>query len=231
MKKGVQSTHSRRSKPAYSSHQKTSFKYCEQTHNKRELFEKRVRISAFKFEQIQHSSFLYQLEKILKNPIVGRPIVAGYNWILTPASIFVGHYLKKFSNKFNTILLDSLSLVKILEKEQFSSDCYLFTVDFKSLYTNIPVQHAIELMKELVNEYRNVISNADFVIDLLELVLDNSLLEFHGEYFQQIFGIIMGTNVAPILANLYLAKLEKILKEKNQKRSYDGMANSFQTIH
>ena len=96
-------------------------------------------------------------------------------------------------------LLDSLSLVKILEKEQFDSDCYLFTVDFKSLYTNIPVQHAIELMKELVNEYRNVISNADFVIDLLELVLDNSLLEFHGEYFQQIFGIIMGTNVAPIL--------------------------------
>ena len=38
-------------------------------------------------------------------------------------------------------------------------------------------------------------------------------MEFHGEYFQQIFGIIMGTNVAPILANLYLAKLEKFLKE------------------
>ena len=41
-------------------------------------------------------------------------------------------------------------------------------------------------------------------------------MEFHGEYFQQIFGIIMGTNVAPILANLYLAKLEKILKEKTK---------------
>ena len=37
-------------------------------------------------------------------------------------------------------------------------------------------------------------------------------MEFHGEYFQQIFGIIMGTNVAPILANLYLAKLEKNLE-------------------
>ena len=31
----------------------------------------------------------YIIWKILKNPIVGRPIVAGYNWILTPASIFV----------------------------------------------------------------------------------------------------------------------------------------------
>ena len=36
----------------------------------------------------------YIIWKILKNPIVGRPIVAGYNWILTPASIFVGYFLK-----------------------------------------------------------------------------------------------------------------------------------------
>ena len=71
------------------------------------------------------------------------------------------------------------SLVKILKKEKFDSDCFLFTV-----------------------EYTHVISNADFIIDLLELVLKNSLMEFHGEYFQQMFGIIMGTNVAPIIANL-----------------------------
>ena len=151
----------------------------------------------------------YIIWKILKNPIVGRPIVAGYNWILSPASILVGHHLKKFCNKFDSILLDSLSLVKILEKEQFDSDCSLFTVDFESLYTNIPVKHAIELMKELVFEYKNVISNADFIIDLLEIVLENSLMEFHEEYFQQIFGIVMGTHVAPIIAYLNLAKLEK----------------------
>ena len=59
-----------------------------------------------------------------------------------------------------------------------------------------------------------MISNAEIILDLLEIVLENSLMEFQGEYFQQIFGIILGTNVAPILANLYLAKLEKILKEK-----------------
>ena len=131
--------------------------------------------------------------------------MARYNRMRSPVSIFVGHYLKNFCNKFDTILLDSFSPVKILGKAQFDSDCSLFTVDFKSLYTIIPVQHAIKLMKELVFEYRDVISNADFVIDLLELVLENSLLEFYGQYFQQIFGTIMGTNVAPILANLCLA--------------------------
>ena len=39
-------------------------------------------------------------------------------------------------------------------------------------------------------------------------------MSFNKEYFQQIFGIIMGTNLAPILANLYLAMLQEELKEK-----------------
>ena len=39
-------------------------------------------------------------------------------------------------------------------------------------------------------------------------------MTFNGEYFQQIFGVIMRTNLAPILVNIYLAKLEKILREK-----------------
>ena len=39
-------------------------------------------------------------------------------------------------------------------------------------------------------------------------------MKFDKEYFQQIFGIIMGTNLAPILANLYLAMLQEELKKK-----------------
>ena len=65
--------------------------------------------------------------------------------------------------------MDSLSLVKILEKEKFDSYDFLFTVEFESLYTNSPVIHAIEFMKELVFEYKNIISNAEFIIDLWNL--------------------------------------------------------------
>ena len=39
-------------------------------------------------------------------------------------------------------------------------------------------------------------------------------MSFDGEYFQQIFGVVMGTNVAPLLTNIYMAKLENILKGK-----------------
>ena len=71
----------------------------------------------------------YIIWKILKNPTVGRPIVAGYNWILTPIS--VGHYLKAFYSKFENILTDSLSLVKLLEKTKINNDCFFIHSGFQ----------------------------------------------------------------------------------------------------
>ena len=82
---------------------------------------------------------------------------------------------KEFYIKFDGILKDSLRLVKVLEKTRFNLNCFLFTVDFKSLYTNIPVLDAIEIMKKLVFQFQNIIPNAHFVIELLGIVLTNSL--------------------------------------------------------
>ena len=93
-------------------------------------------------------------------------------------------------------------------------NCFLFTIDFKSLYTNIPVDDAIKSIKQLCFDFQNVIPNAHFIIELLDLVLNSSLMTFDGEFFQQIFGLIMGTNVAPILTNMYMATLENELKVK-----------------
>jgi hypothetical protein len=107
--------------------------------------------------------------------------------------------------KFNSILNDSLSLVKLLDSSRFDKNCFLFTIDFKSLYTNIPVNDALNSIRKLCFDYQNVIPNAHFIIELLDLVLNSSLMVFDGEYFQQIFGLIMGTNVAPILTNIYMA--------------------------
>ena len=111
-------------------------------------------------------------------------------------------------------LKDSLSLIKILEKTKFSIDSFLFTIDFESLYTNIPVTDAIEMMKKLVFQFQNVIQNAHFVIDLLELVLKNSLMTFDKEYFQQIFGIIMGNNFSPNSSSSLFSHVTRGIKKE-----------------
>ena len=105
-------------------------------------------------------------------------------------------------------------MVKLLENSRFAVSFFLFIIDFKSLYTNIPVEDAINSIKKLCFDFQIFIPNAHFIIDLLDLVLNSSLMVFDGEYFQQIFGLIMGTNVAPILTNIYMAMLENELKLK-----------------
>ena len=94
------------------------------------------------------TSHFYILWKNLKTPPIGRPIVAGYDWILTPASIFAGHFLKEFYSKFNSILTDSFSLLKLPENAKFDDNVFVFAIEVKILYTDIPVEDAINSIKE-----------------------------------------------------------------------------------
>ena len=70
-------------------------------------------------------------------------------------------------------------------------------------------------MNELAADYTELLSNANLVVNLFELVLENSFVELHNKYLRQIFGTVMGTYVAPF--NLYLANLEKNQKEQTNK--------------
>ena len=46
------------------------------------------------------------------------------------------------------------------------------------------------------------------VIKMLEYLIDNICVEFGGRIFQQTIGIPMGTNCAPLLADLFLYSYE-----------------------
>ena len=159
----------------------------------------------------------YILPKLHKNPVVGRPIVAGHSWVTVGCSKLLTSYFKKLLPKFPNILKDSTTLIKILETTTFSDDVVLCTLDVISLYTNIPVEHAIEVLKQVIQENLELFPTPDLpkmLIEMLEFVLKNNIMEYKGMVFKQIFGIAMGTPLAPVLANLYLAFLERILAEK-----------------
>ena len=64
------------------------------------------------------------------------------------------------------------------------------------------MQDALELLKRLFFKYQNVIPNAHLIIELMEVVLNSAVMEFQKVFYRQILGIVMGTNLAPILANI-----------------------------
>jgi hypothetical protein len=180
----------------------------------------------------------YIIWKIHKNPIVGRPIVSSCKWLTTTASVLVGQFLKEFIKKFDTILLDSSDVIKFVTNTKVPMLCTLFTLDAVSLYTNIPIKgtrSAVKAMQKMFEMFPTVESEEiklrNFAIELLDLVLCTNLMEFDGKFFVQVFGIAMGTNLAPVLANLYLAMLEKEIKEDHKNDPKFKWPLAVQKIH
>ena len=156
---------------------------------RQDLSNKEVEFLFSKLDNFEIPNF-YIIPKLHKDPIVGKPIVAGYNWITAPISKFVAHFLQVTYKHFDTILKDSLSLIQTLETTVFPGNIALYTIDIKSLYTNIPVDHAIKVIKSFLKLYP--IENGDFIMECLEFVLKNNIMKFKDQFFHQIFGIAMG---------------------------------------
>ena len=127
-------------------------------------------------------------------------------------------------------------LLENLKAQSLHSVNSLKSFDFSTLYTTIPHDKLKSKLKEIINQcffhkngnrrfqyvvtgYKDTYfvrdhsdapqkySDAD-VIKMLEYLIDNIFVEFSGRMFQQTIGIPMGTNCAPLLADLFLYSYE-----------------------
>ena len=135
------------------------------------------------------------------------------------------------------ILKNSKELLDNLKAQSLLSVNSIKSFDFSTLYTTIPHDKLKSKLKEIINQcffhknsnrrFQYVVigskdtyfvrdhsdapqkySDAD-VIKMLEYLIDNIFfLEFGGRIFQQTVGIPMGTNCAPLLADLFLYSYE-----------------------
>jgi len=64
-------------------------------------------------------------------------------------------------------------------------------------------------------------------INMLEFVIDHIFAMFSGRVFQQTVGISMGTNCAPLLANLFLYSYEADLIQGLLKKNVKKLARFF----
>ena len=67
------------------------------------------------------------------------------------------------------------------------------------------------------------------MISMLEFLIDNIFVSFGGTLFQQVVGIPMGTNCAPVLADLFLYSYESefLLKLVKDKKIHEARAFNF----
>ena len=134
------------------------------------------------------------------------------------------------------ILKKSKDLLENLKSQSLKYCSNINTFDFSSLYTTIPYSKLKSRLKELDNlcffnkkgtrRFKYLVlgydsayfvknhteSNKKYteedIVNMLDFLIDNIFVEFGGRIFQQTIGIPMGTNCAPLLADLFLYSYE-----------------------
>ena len=146
-----------------------------------------------------------------------RPLVNCSNNTLSALSKTLDFYLKPIMQQHYSFIKDSQNLIQKTKDMKFDSSYRIYSADFESLYSNIPLDKSINIIMEMIsNVFHEDIDNNAFY-EILKLVLLNNYFYFkHNNlytFYLQIKGVAMGTACGPSIANLYLAYFE--IKYKN----------------
>ncbi|XP_059049894.1 uncharacterized protein LOC131844916 [Achroia grisella] len=101
---------------------------------------------------------------------------------------------------------DSRQFVQTLEHIKLNENEILVSFDVESLFTNVPISECVELVKSKLQE-NNI---PDEYAILLEHCLTSGYLVYRNEYYLQVEGVAMGSPVAPVVANLWMEKIDNL---------------------
>ena len=87
------------------------------------------------------------------------------------------------------------------------------TLDISGMYTNVPWTQGLAAFRESMESRDTKSVSTEFLLGLLMLVLSCNVFLFDGLLFMQLFGVAMGSRVAPTFACIFMGWLEvKILQ-------------------
>ena len=167
----------------------------------------------------------YILPKIHKDPATwtvpfeippGRPIVSDCGSETYYTAEYLDYFLNPLSTKHPSYIKDTYHFVDIVKQLIVPSNCYLFSMDVKSLYTNIPIPAGIQCVKNILEKFPDPKRPDRQLLQLLEINLTRNDFVFNEQFYLQIKGTAMGKKFAPAYANIFMAKWEEEVLDKCQ---------------
>ena len=93
-------------------------------------------------------------------------------------------------------------------------------MDVSSFYTNIPQEEGIAIVCETYEKFhdRNPPLAPHLLKEMLGLILKENYFQFSGKDYLQIHGMAMGSKMAVVFANVFMAKIEQAILRQNKEK-------------
>ena len=105
-------------------------------------------------------------------------------------------------------------MIKI-KNEKVQENYEMVSFDVKSLFTSVPLEHTIDIIiKRIYEKHEITVFTKHEMKKLLTICTKNVHFSFNNNIYIQIDGVAMGSPLGPILANIFMVKLENVLVPK-----------------
>ena len=108
---------------------------------------------------------------------------------------------------------NSKDLVEKMKSVKLSTNQCLVSFDVVSLFTNTPVDKALEITRGYLSQDKKLkqrtLLTVEDIMELLEFVLSTTYFRFRDKLYKQNFGVAMGSPVSPIICNIFMEHLEQ----------------------
>ena len=156
---------------------------------------------------------IYGLVKIHKDNFPLRPIVSLIGSPLYQLSKYISGIISPLVGNTPHTVKNSFDFVRFLSSCKCSDNDVMVSFDVISLFTRIPIELAVEIVKCRLENDDNLCDRTKLsvneIVDLMQFCLDNNHFVFRGKYFRQIFGCAMGSPISVVAANLVMEDLER----------------------
>ena len=156
---------------------------------------------------------IYGKVKIHKpgNPL--RPIVSCIDSPCHRLAQYLTKVLNPLAGKTPSFVKDSKHLVNILKEVQTEEQDIMVSFDVESLFTNVPTDETLEILKELLDKDDSLSSRTpipkDTVLELTRLCLTTTYFQYKDSFYQQKSGMAMGSPLSPLMANIFMEWFEE----------------------
>lgn len=154
---------------------------------------------------------IYGLPKVHKQGTPLRPIVSCIQSPLYELEKYLGEILKNIVGKTEANIKDSWEFIKYIKNKSIPDNHSIISLDVISLYTNIPIQLALSVIKNKWNEiepHTNLPKNEFY--DAMKMCLTSSYFSYNEKFYEQTYGLPMGAPLSACVANIVLEDLENI---------------------
>ena len=134
-----------------------------------------------------------------------RPIVSFCSSPTYEHSKYLARILKPSTERLKHRLVNTEDFITKIRAEIINNTHELVSFDVKSLFTNIPLQLAIEGMQKVLANYDDELPiPKEEIIDLLKLCLESTFFPYNGNFYQQLHGTAMGSPVSVVVTEIVM---------------------------